>query len=245
MDATDGGNAHGGRQQAGRPSITTAAVILAACSSGSAGGAGSGHAGQLTRQPPMPIGAGGRRADSGAGDNNTAYRINLPRNDLHITSYGVDIKPLSRYGTRIRPIHNNETLPDGRPRDHREWSCLLSPMRRRHGIALIAQASAAARPAGVVDPHSRAWVMPPDWPRTQGGVDATTIGPAHPTAGTATTGRHRRRRRRPGVGPQGTQDGGLLAHSIPRKDTHHRVRHVLPAVSLKPDDGDFQPVGHS
>lgn len=83
-----------GAKHAGRiVAITTAAaVILAACSSGSKGGAGSGHAGKArsavttTDADWKPVADALGRSGK-LGDNNTAYRINLPRNDLHITSY--------------------------------------------------------------------------------------------------------------------------------------------------------------
>lgn len=155
-----------GAKHAGRiVAITTAAaVILAACSSGSKGGAGSGHAGKArsavttTDADWKPVADALGRSGK-LGDNNTAYRINLPRNDLHITSYGVDIKPglsLGGYAAFAR-YDNNETLLMGDlviteeelAQGHR---CVAGAWYRPDRTA---QASAAARPAGVVDPHSR------------------------------------------------------------------------------------------
>ncbi|CCK57048.1 protein of unknown function [Mycobacterium canettii CIPT 140070008] len=154
-----------GAKHAGRiVAITTAAaVILAACSSGAKGGAGSGHAGKArsavttTDADWKPVADALGRSGK-LGDSNTAYRINLPRNDLHITSYGVDIKPgLSLGGYGIRPIRQQRNAADGRPRDHRGGvaqghRCVAGAWYRPDRTA---QASAAARPAGVVDPHSR------------------------------------------------------------------------------------------
>jgi uncharacterized protein DUF1259 len=97
---------------------TVAAVVLAGCRAGSKGGAGN-NTGQASNPRSAvtttdvdwkPVtDALGRTGK--LGNNNTAYRINL-RNDLHITSYGVDIKPglsLGGYAAFVR-YDNNETL---------------------------------------------------------------------------------------------------------------------------------------
>ena len=97
----------------------TLVVVLAGCSSGSKGGEGSGN-GQggnprsavTTTDADWKSVADALGRSGKLGDNNTAYRINLPRNDLHITSYGVDIKPglsLGGYAAFARYDHN-ETL---------------------------------------------------------------------------------------------------------------------------------------
>ncbi|HZA12242.1 DUF1259 domain-containing protein, partial [Mycobacterium sp.] len=78
-----------------------AVLLVAGCSSsGSKGGPASGsdrdtnpHAAVTTtdadwKQVADVLGRNGK-----LGDNNTAYRIALPRNDLHVTSYGVAINP--------------------------------------------------------------------------------------------------------------------------------------------------------
>ncbi len=160
MDATDGGNAHGGRQtchrrdhhrgggdtggvQFGLSRVERAAATPAKAS-----------AVTTTDADWKPVADALGRSGS-SGDNNTAYRINLPRNDLHITSYGVDIKPgLSLGGTRHSPDATTTKRCDGRPRDHRgelpkvTTECVAGAWYRPNRTA---QASAATRPM-VVDP---------------------------------------------------------------------------------------------
>lgn len=136
-----------GAKHAGRiVAITTAAaVILAACSSGSKGGAGSGHAGKArsavttTDADWKPVADALGRSGK-LGDNNTAYRINLPRNDLHITSYGVDIKPglsLGGYAAFAR-YDNNETLLMGDLVITEEELPKVTDALQAHGIAQTA-----------------------------------------------------------------------------------------------------------
>lgn len=229
-----------GAKHAGRiVAITTAAaVILAACSSGSKGGAGSGHAGKArsavttTDADWKPVADALGRSGK-LGDNNTAYRINLPRNDLHITSYGVDIKPglsLGGYAAFAR-YDNNETLLMGDLVITEEELPKVTDALQAHGIAQTA-----------LHKHLLQQDPPVWWTHIHGmgdaarlaqglkaALDATTIGPPTPPPA-----------RQPPVdidvagvdqalGRKGTQDGGLLKYSIPRKDTIIEDGHVLPA----------------
>lgn len=182
------------------------------------------------------------------GDNNTAYRINLPRNDLHITSYGVDIKPglsLGGYAAFAR-YDNNETLLMGDLVITEEELPKVTDALQAHGIAQTA-----------LHKHLLQQDPPVWWTHIHGmgdaarlaqglkaALDATTIGPPTPPPA-----------RQPPVdidvagvdqalGRKGTQDGGLLKYSIPRKDTIIEDGHVLPAVSLNLTTViNFQPVG--
>lgn len=244
-----------GAKHAGRiVAITTAAaVILAACSSGSKGGAGSGHAGKArsavttTDADWKPVADALGRSGK-LGDNNTAYRINLPRNDLHITSYGVDIKPglsLGGYAAFAR-YDNNETLLMGDLVITEEELPKVTDALQAHGIAQTA-----------LHKHLLQQDPPVWWTHIHGmgdaarlaqglkaALDATTIGPPTPPPA-----------RQPPVdidvagvdqalGRKGTQDGGLLKYGIPRKDTIIEDGHVLPAVSLNLTTViNFQPVG--
>lgn len=164
-----------GAKHAGRiVAITTAAaVILAACSSGSKGGAGSGHAGKArsavttTDADWKPVADALGRSGK-LGDNNTAYRINLPRNDLHITSYGVDIKPglsLGGYAAFAR-YDNNETLLMG-DLVITEEELPKSPMRCRRMVSPRPHCTSicCSKTRRCGGPTFTAWVMPPDWPK--------------------------------------------------------------------------------
>ncbi|OBF51342.1 peptidase M23 [Mycobacterium sp. 852002-53434_SCH5985345] len=232
-----------------------AAVVLAGCGSGSKGGGGSG-----TGQPANPrsavstsdadwkpvadaIGRTGK-----LGDNNTAYRINLPRNDLHITSYGVDIKPglslggyvaFARYGDNAALMMGDLVVTE-------EELPAVTDALQAHGIAQTG-----------LHKHLLQQNPPVWWTHIHGmgdavqlakglraALDATSIGPAIPppaqqppvdidVAGVQQT-----------LGRKGTQDGGLLKYSIPRKDTIVEDGRVLPAASLNLTTVvNFQPIG--
>ncbi len=247
----------GGGHAVSRIVATTAAVavVLAGCGSGSKGGAGGG-----TEQSGNPrsavttndadwkpvadaLGRGGK-----LGDNNTAYRVNLPRNDLHITSYGVNIKPglsLGGYAAFAR-YGNNETLLMGDLVVTEAELPKVTDALQAHGIAQTA-----------LHKHLLEQTPPVWWTHIHGmgdavqlaqglkaALDATSIGPATPppaqqppvevdTAGVEQA-----------LGRKGTADGGLFKYSIPRKDTIVEDGHVLPAASLNLTTViNFQPVG--
>jgi hypothetical protein len=235
--------------------VTMAAVVLAGCSSGSKGGAGGG-----TGQPGSPRSAVrtteadwkpvtdalGRTGK--LGDNSTAYRINLPRNDLHITSYGVDIKPglsLGGYAAFTR-YDNNETLLMGDLVITEEELPKVTDALQAHGLGQTA-----------LHKHLLQQSPPVWWTHVHGmgdatqlaqglkaALDATAIGsptppPAQqPPVDIDVAGVEQ------ALGRKGTQDGGLLKYSIPRKDTIVEDGHVLPAASLNLTTViNFQPVG--
>ncbi|TAM65497.1 DUF1259 domain-containing protein [Mycobacterium sp.] len=234
---------------------TTAAVVLAGCSSGSKGGAGSGNeqpgnprsAVRTTEADWKPVADALGRTGK-LGDNNTAYRINLPRTDLHISSYGVDIKPglsLGGYAAFAR-YDNNETLLMGDLVVTEEELPKVTDALQAHGLAQTA-----------LHKHLLQQSPPVWWTHVHGmgdvtqlaqglkaALDATAIGPPTPppaqqppvdidVAGVEQA-----------LGRRGTQDGGLLKYSIPRKDTIIEDGHVLPAASLNLTTVvNFQPVG--
>ncbi len=233
----------------------TVVVVLEGCSSGSKSGAGSGKvqtgnpnsAVTTTDADWKPVADTLGRTGK-LGDNSTAYRINLPRNDLHITSYGVDIKPglsLGGYAAFAR-YDNNETLLMGDLVVTEEELPKVTDALQAHGLAQTA-----------LHKHLLQQTPPVWWTHIHGmgdavqlaqglkaALDATSIGPATPpptqqppldidTAGVEQA-----------LGRKGTQDGGLLKYSIPRKDTIVEDGHVLPPASLNLTTViNFQPVG--
>jgi len=182
------------------------------------------------------------------GDNNTAYRVALTRNDLQVTSYGVAIKPglsLGGYAAFAR-YPNNETLLMGDLVVTETELPNVTDALQAHGIAQTA-----------LHKHLLEQTPPVWWTHIHGmgdatqlaqglkaALDATTIGPPTPppaqqppvdldTAGVQQA-----------LGRKGTQDGGLLKYSIPRRDTIVEDGHLLPASSLNLTTViNFQPLG--
>jgi hypothetical protein len=182
------------------------------------------------------------------GDNNTAYRIALPRNDLQVTSYGVAIKPgLSLGGyAAFAAYPNNDTLLMGDLVVTEAELPRVTDALQAHGIAQtalhkhlldqsppiwwthihgmgdatqLAQALKAALDATAISP-------PPPPPAQQPPVDIDVAGVQQ------------------ALGRKGTQDGGLLKYSIPRKDTIVEDGHLLPAASFNLTTViNFQPLG--
>jgi hypothetical protein len=233
----------------------TVAVVLAACSSGSKGGAGSGN-GQggnprsaltTTDADWKPVADALGRSGK-LGNNNTAYRVNLVRNDLQVSTDGVAIKPglsLGGYAAFVR-YDNNETLLMGDLVITEAELPKVTDALQSHGIAQTA-----------LHKHLLEQTPPVWWTHVHGmgdatqlaqglkaALDATSIGPAAPppaqqppvdidTAGVEQA-----------LGRKGTPDGGLLKYSIPRKDAIVEDEHVLPAASLNLTTViNFQPVG--
>lgn len=232
-----------------------AAVVLAGCSSGSQGGGGTGNgqagnprsAVATTDADWKPVADALGRTGK-LGDGSTAYRINLPRNDLHITSYGVDIKPglsLGGYAAFAR-YDNNETLLMGDVVVTEEELPKVTDALQAHGIAQTG-----------LHKHLLEQTPPVWWTHVHGmgdavqlaqglkaALDATSIGPVNPpsappppvdidTAGVEQA-----------LGRKGTSDSGLFKYSIPRKDTIVEDGHVLPPASLNLTTViNFQPVG--
>jgi Domain of Unknown Function (DUF1259) len=233
----------------------TVAVVLAGCSSGSKGGAGSGN-GQggnprsaltTTDADWKPVADALGRSGK-LGNNNTAYRVNLVRNDLQVSTDGVAIKPglsLGGYAAFVR-YDNDETLLMGDLVITEAELPKVTDALQSHGIAQTA-----------LHKHLLEQTPPVWWTHVHGmgdatqlaqglraALDATSIGPAAPppaqqppvdidTAGVEQA-----------LGRKGTPDGGLLKYSIPRKDAIVEDGHVLPAASLNLTTViNFQPVG--
>ncbi|OMC42977.1 DUF1259 domain-containing protein [Mycobacterium sp. IS-1264] len=235
-------------------SAAAAAVVLAGCSgSKGGGGSGNGQAGNprsavTTSDADWKPVADALGRSGKLGDNNTAYRINLPRNDLHITSYGVDIKPalsLGGYAAFAR-YDNNETLLMGDLVITEEELPKVTDALQAHGMAQTG-----------LHKHLLQQDPPVWWTHVHGmgdatqlaqglkaALDATAIGaptppPAQQPPVDIDVGEVQQ-----ALGRKGTQDGGLLKYSIPRKDTIVEDGHVLPAVSLNLTTViNFQPVG--
>jgi len=231
----------------------TVALVLAGCSSGSKGGAGSGEGGNprsaltTTDADWKPVAAALGRSGK-LGDNNTAFRVNLVRNDLQVTTDGVAIKPglsLGGYAAFVR-YGNNETLLMGDLVITETELPRVTDALQSHGIAQTA-----------LHKHLLEQTPPVWWTHVHGmgdattlaqglkaALDATSIGPAAPppsqqppvdidTAGVEQA-----------LGRKGTPDSGLFKYSIVRKDTIVEDGHVLPAASLNLTTViNFQPVG--
>jgi hypothetical protein len=182
------------------------------------------------------------------GDNNTAYRVALPRNDLHVTSYGVAINPglaLGGYAGFAR-YDNNETLLMADLVVTEQELPKVTDALQAHGLAQTA-----------LHKHLLEQTPPVWWTHVHGmgdaaqlaqglkaALDATAIGPPgappaqQPPVDIDVAGVQQ------ALGRQGTRDGGLLKFSIPRKDRIIDDGHVLPAASLNLTTGvNFQPVG--
>jgi hypothetical protein len=231
----------------------TVAVVLAGCSSGSKGGTGNGQGGNprsavTTSEADWKPVADALGRTGKLGNNNTAYRVNLVRNDLQVTTEGVAIKPglsLGGYAAFVR-YDNNETLLMGDLVVTEAELPKVTDALQSHGIAQTA-----------LHKHLLEQTPPVWWTHVHGmgdatelaqglkaALDATSIGPAAPppaqqppvdidTAGVEQA-----------LGRKGTPDSGLFKYSIVRKDTIVEDGHVLPAASLNLTTViNFQPVG--
>jgi Domain of Unknown Function (DUF1259) len=236
--------------------ITAAvALLLAGCGSGSKGTAGSStgqpgnpHSAVTTTDADWKPVADALGRTGKLGDNNSAYRVALVRNDLQVTTDGVAIKPglsLGGYAAFVR-YDNNETLLMGDLVVSEAELPKVTDALQAHGIAQTG-----------LHKHLLQQTPPVWWTHVHGmgdavqlaqglkaALDATSIGPPAPppaqqppvdidTAGIEQA-----------LGHKGTPDGGLFKYSIPRKDAIVEDGHALPAVSLNLTTViNFQPVG--
>jgi Domain of Unknown Function (DUF1259) len=228
----------------------TVAVVLAGCSSGSKGGAGSGnpHSALTTTDADWKPVADALGRTGKLGDNNTAYRVGLVRNDLQVTTDGVAIKPglsLGGYAGFVR-YDNNETLLMGDLVVTEAEQPKVTDVLQAHGIGQTG-----------LHKHLLQQTPPVWWTHVHGmgdavqlaqglraALEATSIGPLTPAPAQPppvdidTTGVEL------ALGRKGTADGGLFKYSIPRRDAIVEDGHVLPAVSLNLTTViNFQPVG--
>ncbi|OBI85891.1 DUF1259 domain-containing protein [Mycobacterium sp. 1245805.9] len=230
------------------------ALVLAGCGSGSKG------AGSSTSQSGNPQSAATTTdadwkpvADTlgrvgKLGDNNTAYRVALVRNDLQVTTDNVAIKPglsLGGYAAFAR-YDDNQTLLMGDLVVTEAELPKVTDALQAHGIAQTG-----------LHKHLLQQTPPVWWTHVHGmgdavqlaqglkaALDATSIGPATPTPAQQppvdidTAGIEQ------ALGRKGTADGGLFKYSIARKDTIVEDGHALPAVPLNLTTViNFQPVG--
>ncbi len=233
----------------------TVAVVLAACSSGSKRGAGSGrdqvgnpHSAVRTTDADWRPVADALGRTGKLGDNNTAFRVALVRNDLQVNTDGVAIKPglsLGGYAAFVRYDDNRTLLMGDLVVTEAELPRVTDAL-QAHGIAQTA-----------LHKHLLQQTPPVWWTHVHGmggavqlaqglkaALDATSIGPMNPpsappppvdidTAGVEQA-----------LGRKGTPDGGLFKYSIPRKDAIVEDGYVLPAASLNLTTViNFQPVG--
>jgi hypothetical protein len=234
----------------------TATVVLATgCSTSSNKGASAPQTNQPAAQNPVTtsdsdwkpvadiLGRTGK-----LGDNNTAYRVALTRNDLQVTSYGVAIKPglsLGGYAVFVR-YATNETLLMGDLVITETEVPKVTDVLQAHGIAQTA-----------LHKHLLEQSPPVWWTHIHGmgdatqlaqglkaAMDATTIGPATPSPAQQPPVDIDVAGVQQALGRKGTQDSGLLKYSIPRKDQVVEDGRVLPALTLNLTTViNFQPVG--
>ncbi|WP_191498327.1 DUF1259 domain-containing protein [Mycobacterium simulans] len=231
---------------------TALVVLVASCSPGGPGASdqhgSNSHSPLTTTEADWKPVAEALGRTGKLGDNNTAYRVALPRNDLHITTDNVAVKPglsLGGYAGFAR-YDNNETLLMGDLVITETELPRVTDALQAHGIAQTA-----------LHKHLLQQSPPVWWTHIHGmgdatqlaqglraALDATSIGPAapppaqQPSVDIDVVGVQQ------ALGRNGTTDGGLLKYSIARKDTIVEDGHVLPAVSLNLTTVvNFQPVG--
>jgi Domain of Unknown Function (DUF1259) len=243
------------RAAAGTVAIAaTVAVVLAGCSSGGKGGSGSGDDQASKPRSPITTTDGDWKPVADVlgrtgklGDNNTAYRVALVRNDLRVTTDGVAIQPgLSLGGHAAFVRYDNEALLMGDLVVTEAELPKVTDALQAHGLAQTA-----------LHKHLLQQTPPVWWIHIHGmgdatqlaqglkaALDATSIGPATPppvqqppvdidTAGVQQA-----------LGRKGTPDSGLFKYSTPRTNTIVEDGYVLPAAALNLTTGiNFQPVG--
>ncbi|OBF04775.1 peptidase M23 [Mycobacterium sp. ACS4054] len=235
--------------------IAIAATVLAGCGSGSRTGAGSSsepagktHAAATTTDADWKpvaeaLGRGGK-----LGDNNTAFRVALVRNDLQVTTDGVTIKPglsLGGYAAFAR-YDDNQTLMMGDLVVTEAELPKVTDALQSHGIAQTG-----------LHKHLLQQNPPIWWTHVHGmgdavqlaqglkaALDATSIGPATPPPAQQPPVDIDIAGIQQALGRKGTPDNGLFKYSIPRKDNIVEDGHVLPPASLNLTTViNFQPVG--
>jgi Domain of Unknown Function (DUF1259) len=231
------------------------AVVLPGCGSGSKEGAasGNGQAGNsrsavtTTDADWKPVADTLGRSGK-LGDNNTAYRVALVRNDLQVTTDGVAIKPGLSLGGYAAFVHydDNQTLLMGDLVVTETELPRVTDALQAHGIAQTA-----------LHKHLLQQNPPVWWTHVHGmgdgvqlaqglkaALDATSIGPMNPPSAPPPAVNIDTAGVEQALGRKGTPDGGLFKYSIPRKDTIVEDGYVLPAASLNLTTViNFQPVG--
>ena len=233
----------------------TAAVLLAGCSSGSKQGgandgdqAGNPRAAVRTTDTDWKPVADALGRTGKLGDNDTAFRVALVRNDLQVTTDGVAIKPglsLGGYAAFARYADNQTLLRGDLVVTEAELPKVTDAL-QAHGLAQTA-----------LHKHLLQQTPPVWWTHVHGmgdavqlaqglkaALDATSIGPATPPPAQQPPVDIDVAGVQQALGRKGTPDGGLLKYSIPRKDTIVEDGYVLPAASLNLTTViNFQPVG--
>ena len=155
--------------------VATAAlalVVVAGCNSGSNSGSNASNNPQSSTRNPItttdadwkPVADALGRTGK-LGDNNTAYRVALTRNDLQVTSYGVAIKPglsLGGYAAFAR-YDNNETLLMGDLVVTEAEVPKVTDALQSHGISQTAlHKHLLEQPRRCGGPTFTAWATPPN-----------------------------------------------------------------------------------
>ncbi|GAA3440256.1 DUF1259 domain-containing protein [Kutzneria kofuensis] len=180
------------------------------------------------------------------GDHSTVYRIPLPRTDLHVSSYGVAIKPgLSFGGYAAFAEYRDGVMVMGDLVVTEDELPMVTDALQAHGIeqtALHKHLLEQTPPVWWTHIHAMN-TNPAELARgIKAALDATTIPPAAPpgpqppldldTAGIDKA-----------LGHKGTADGGIYKVTIARNDTIVDNGHVLPPTFGVTTGINFQPVG--
>ena len=237
--------------------VATAAlalVVVAGCNSGSNSGSNASNNAQSSARNPVtttdadwkPVADALGRTGK-LGDNNTAYRVALTRNDLHVTSYGVAIKPglsLGGYAAFAR-YDNNETLLMGDLVVTEAEVPKVTDALQSHGIAQTA-----------LHKHLLEQSPPVWWTHIHGmgdatqlaqglkaALDATSIGPAAPPPAQQPPVDIDVAGVQQALGRKGTHRQRLVEvqHSAQGPDRRGRTRAT--GVVVQSDDGDQLPAG--
>jgi hypothetical protein len=249
----------GPARRAAWPLAALLLVALAGC--GSAIGAASSNAGDTNadtdahhgHRQPIPTTEADWKGVTDAlgrtgkfGDNNTVYRVALPRTDLTVVTGGVTVKPgLSLGGyAAFGKYHDGVMLMGDLVITEAELPKVTDAL-QAHGIEqtalhkhLLEQTPAVwwTHIHGMGDPVKLAQGV-------RAALDATAIPPAaappgqQPSVDLDTAGIDK------ALGRKGTADGGLYKFTIARKETIEDNEHILPPTFGVTTGINFQPVG--
>ena len=180
------------------------------------------------------------------GDNNTVYRIPLPRTDLHVTSYGVAIKPgLSLGGyAAFAKYHDGVMLMGDLVVTETELPKVTDAL-QTHGVeqtALHKHLLQQDPPVWWTHIHAMSDNPAALAQGIKAALDATAIPPAtppgpQPPVDLDTVGIDK------ALGRKGTADGGIYKFTIARAETITDDGHVLPPTFGVTTGINFQPVG--
>lgn len=229
------------------------ALAPAACSRGDAGsGGGTEHAEPGTHQPIATTEADWKPVTDALGrtgkfgDNNTVYRITLPRTDLQVISQGVPIAPgLSLGGYAAFARYDDGSMLMGDLVATEAELPKVTDALQAHGIAQTAlHKHLLEQTPPIWWTHIHAMGDPTQLAQgLKAALDATAIAPAaappaqQPPVDLDTAGIDA------ALGRKGTPDGGLYKFTLARQDTIVDDGHIVPATFGVTTTVNFQPVG--